>query len=350
MKRVIGAATQAIFNSTSWTGRKYDGNWQAAAQNNRGPDQSPGGSGSVPIPPQTPVPIIPITPDYPEKRTDPGALMDEENIHTGELTGFRYWNIFFDTILCSLNGSYVWVPGTFKADVTPATHNSHGVYSYKEKTNLPPNMGADAVYIPGQIDIWGEVILHERGYRSEYARITELFSSSRISKQTFDRLNYLYLGVGDVKCLDNLSLAKKKIIKILQHSDKDLFKKYVETILEKFICRVAGDWIMLGGQIYRLDRIRWIFKETYSTSYIFFDSSGNISLHRPASAAPTPCLKFPGLDELSIPTIKVMIKTDSPNTADRPLIFYDPNEDGLNAFMDAIDGNSHYDFRNSLRS
>jgi hypothetical protein len=69
---------------------------------------------------------------------------------------------------------YVWYPGR------PASGDVkiHGIYSFRDlvrcRHDYGYTQGRQGILLFGRVKIWGEVIEHQAGYRSEFARIVNL--------------------------------------------------------------------------------------------------------------------------------------------------------------------------------
>jgi len=69
---------------------------------------------------------------------------------------------------------YVWYPDR------PASGNvrTHGIYSFRDavrcRWDYGYTQGTHGTLLFGKVKIWGEVIEHEAGYRSEFAKIVSL--------------------------------------------------------------------------------------------------------------------------------------------------------------------------------
>ncbi len=102
-------------------------------------------------------------------------------LRVGEIIGYRAWRVGerswsnpAQDRLCSVYISdYVWDPDK------PASGDvrTHGIYSFRnvirssaEYAHTLPN----SLLLFGKVKIWGEVVEHERGYRSQFARIISL--------------------------------------------------------------------------------------------------------------------------------------------------------------------------------
>ncbi len=103
-----------------------------------------------------------------------------EGVRAGEIIAYRAWRVIDES--CSgddrLNSvamrNYVWqVDKPASGDV-----RTHGIYSFRDVIQSNEEYGYD---IPGsepllfgKVKIWGEVVEHEAGYRSEFGKIASL--------------------------------------------------------------------------------------------------------------------------------------------------------------------------------
>jgi len=69
---------------------------------------------------------------------------------------------------------YVWHPD----EPASCDVRTHGIYSFRKVIKSPVDYGYDAAVrgpiLFGKIKIWGEIVEHEAGYRSEFAKIVSL--------------------------------------------------------------------------------------------------------------------------------------------------------------------------------
>ena len=87
----------------------------------------------------------------------------------GEILAWRCWEIK-GFRLKSYSMTTIWEPGaTMNGD---PENPAQGIHAYKERTIARQECGAK--YIFGQVHLWGRVIEHELGYRSEFAKIVGL--------------------------------------------------------------------------------------------------------------------------------------------------------------------------------
>ena len=101
-------------------------------------------------------------------------------IRVGEIIGCRAWRVGpwwlrrgEDRLRSVYMTDYVWEPGK------PASGDvrTHGIYSFRDMVRSRQEYGfptGDGEILFGRVKIWGEVVEHEWGYRSQFARIISL--------------------------------------------------------------------------------------------------------------------------------------------------------------------------------
>jgi hypothetical protein len=107
--------------------------------------------------------------------------LQHEGIRAGEIVAFRAWRVLernwrreTDDRLHSVHREdYVWHP----EQLASGDVRFHGVYSFKQVISSLEQYGYPARngrFLFGSVKIWGEIVEHEEGYRSEFARIASL--------------------------------------------------------------------------------------------------------------------------------------------------------------------------------
>lgn len=89
---------------------------------------------------------------------------------------WRGWN-FRSSCLRSLNGD-VWPTGTFNSafckrwlvHTSPEEKCTCGIYCCNTYPDFLERIGWDISNIAGEVKVWGKLVVHERGYRAQYAR------------------------------------------------------------------------------------------------------------------------------------------------------------------------------------
>jgi len=108
-----------------------------------------------------------------------------EGIRAGEFVAYRAWRVSInpegwfqrssdDRLHSVYMRDYVWHPDQ------PASGDvqTHGIYSFRDVIRSNDQYGYTSVMdeplLFGKVKIWGEVIEHEAGYRSEFGKIVSL--------------------------------------------------------------------------------------------------------------------------------------------------------------------------------
>jgi hypothetical protein len=103
-----------------------------------------------------------------------------DGIRTGEIVACRAWRAITPTLFWSGDDflhsvrmrDYIWVPDE------PASGDvkTHGIYSFRHviRSIEEYDYNARGVLLFGKIKIWGEVVEHEAGYRSQFGKIISL--------------------------------------------------------------------------------------------------------------------------------------------------------------------------------
>src|SRR5262245_7701713 len=108
--------------------------------------------------------------------------LKHEGIRVGEIIAYRAWRAVGpgwlqrrdDRLHSILMSDYVWHPDQ------PASGDvrTQGIYSFRKIIKSMADYGYDSVMrgpiLFGKIKIWGEIVEHEAGYRSEFAKIVSL--------------------------------------------------------------------------------------------------------------------------------------------------------------------------------
>jgi hypothetical protein len=110
------------------------------------------------------------------------AKLKHEGIRAGEIIAYRAWRVMAprwlgdDWLRSVYMQDYVWLPDE------PASGDvkTHGIYSFRDairsEAEYSYGYGADAdrLLLFGKVKIWGEVVEHEAGYRSQFGKIVSL--------------------------------------------------------------------------------------------------------------------------------------------------------------------------------
>jgi hypothetical protein len=123
-----------------------------------------------------------ITTTTNQSHNELAASLKHEGIRVGEIIAYRAWRAVGpgwlhrrnDRLHSILMSHYVWDPDE------PASGDvrTHGIYSFRHVIKSMSEYGYDAAMrgpiLFGKIKIWGEIVEHEAGYRSEFGRIVSL--------------------------------------------------------------------------------------------------------------------------------------------------------------------------------
>lgn len=116
----------------------------------------------------------------------------ESTDHFGELIGYRCWRVPVRPLLCSVHmHKHVWTPGAVEecdAGEDIADNSAHGFHAWKtmpQAVNYAVECGPPVVV--GSVKLWGTVLCHERGYRSQFAKIASLeFMTARYDEPVIE--------------------------------------------------------------------------------------------------------------------------------------------------------------------
>jgi hypothetical protein len=105
------------------------------------------------------------------------AALGEPRIRAGEIIGWRVWKLCHG-LLQSVVVSFTWHPGVFeRSSCILYGHNNLGYHAFRDKEQAERETSMQAYWLPcviGSVAMWGEVIEHENGWRSEYAAVRSL--------------------------------------------------------------------------------------------------------------------------------------------------------------------------------
>ena len=133
------------------------------------------------------------------------ATLKHEGIRAGEIIAYRAWRVsrlgLFrsrDELLHSVYmRDYVWFPDE------PASGDvkTHGIYSFRDviRSKQDYSYNAYGVLLFGKVKIWGEVVEHEAGYRSEFGKIISLDYGPPELLEQFRRIYGVNLAPGDTQ-------------------------------------------------------------------------------------------------------------------------------------------------------
>jgi len=105
------------------------------------------------------------------------AALGEPRIRAGEIIGWRFWGLC-NGLLRSLIVSHVWRPGVLeRASCKECGPYNLGYHAFKEREqaeHLARRHVCNWVVVIGSVAMWGDVIEHQYGWRSEYAAVRSI--------------------------------------------------------------------------------------------------------------------------------------------------------------------------------
>jgi hypothetical protein len=113
------------------------------------------------------------------------AALGEPRIGAGEIIGWRFWKLC-NGLLYSIFASYTWRPGVFERSSSKRCELNFGYYkfrhnfgynAFRDKEQAKREAFIHACWSPcviGSVAMWGEVIEHQHGWRSEYAAVQSI--------------------------------------------------------------------------------------------------------------------------------------------------------------------------------
>jgi len=107
--------------------------------------------------------------------------LKHEGVRVGEIIAYRAWRVVEgryrkggERLHSVAMLDYDWPPNE------PACGDvrTHGIYSFRDvirsKQEYGYDPGVDGPFLFGKVKIWGEIVEHEDGYRSEFGKIASL--------------------------------------------------------------------------------------------------------------------------------------------------------------------------------
>jgi hypothetical protein len=105
------------------------------------------------------------------------AALGEPRIRAGEIIGWRFWGLS-KGLLHSVIVSHVWRPGVLeRASCKECGPHNLGYHAFKDREQAEHQASehiCDWVVVVGSVTMWGEVIEHQHGWRSEYAAVRSI--------------------------------------------------------------------------------------------------------------------------------------------------------------------------------
>ena len=107
------------------------------------------------------------------------AALGEPRIRAGEIIGWRFWKLC-NGLLYSVFVPYTWPPGVFeRSSSKQGGFKNPGYHAFRDKEQAERQVSTFAAYkgwpcVIGSVAMWGEVIEHQHGWRSEYAAVQSI--------------------------------------------------------------------------------------------------------------------------------------------------------------------------------
>ena len=105
------------------------------------------------------------------------AALGEPRIRAGEIIGWRFWKLR-DGLLYSVFIPHAWHPGVFeRSSSKQGGFKNPGYHAFRDKEQAKREASAHTYWTPfviGSVAMWGEVIEHENGWRSEFAAVRSI--------------------------------------------------------------------------------------------------------------------------------------------------------------------------------
>jgi hypothetical protein len=87
------------------------------------------------------------------------------------LLAYRMWGAGLASVVMNSTRSKWTLDKVVRAHANPTKNNFAGLYGFKSPRRRPITTGG---YIAGTIKIWGNIAIHEFGYRASHARILKI--------------------------------------------------------------------------------------------------------------------------------------------------------------------------------
>jgi hypothetical protein len=108
------------------------------------------------------------------------AALGASRFRAGEIMGWRFWKLC-NGLLHSVVVTYTWRPGVFERSSAEQCEfknyrirDNVGFHAFRDKEQAKDQAFIHASWSPcviGSVAMWGEVIEHQHGWRSEYAAV-----------------------------------------------------------------------------------------------------------------------------------------------------------------------------------
>jgi hypothetical protein len=117
----------------------------------------------------------------PWQRDEVARPPKHDGFRVGEIVAYRAWRVITPSWLRRgddrLRGVLVWDYVWYPDEPASGDVRTHGIYSFRDVTRSQEDYWYSTGTEPllfGAVKIWGEVVEHEAGYRSQFAKIVSL--------------------------------------------------------------------------------------------------------------------------------------------------------------------------------
>jgi hypothetical protein len=123
------------------------------------------------------------------------AAFGEPRIGTGEIIGWRFWGLS-NGLLRSVFVSRLWRPGVLERAICKDTGPYNlGYHAFKEREQAEREASTHwPSTVIGSVAMWGEIIEHEQGWRSESAAVRSITEIT--GERSFSSKQRLLLDLG----------------------------------------------------------------------------------------------------------------------------------------------------------
>ncbi len=139
--------------------------------------------------------------------------LGEPEVVVGEISAWRAWRLSGDSLTSVYQDQHMWWPG--EPMTGDSTKRDEGVYSFKKKSELLHylrSFNPVGRLVVGKVNIWGNVVEHKLGYRSEYAEITEIHLVTSY-KETLPEVKSKLCKIYDVENVDSFTKIELAALK-----------------------------------------------------------------------------------------------------------------------------------------
>lgn len=106
---------------------------------------------------------------------EPSPSVDRAAPVVGEIIGWRAWNIGSGGLLHAITMGVPWYPGEpMRARSPESLDAGEGIHAYKSLRLAQSMIAPSPCRVFGSVEMWGEVIEHDCGYRAEFAAVRSL--------------------------------------------------------------------------------------------------------------------------------------------------------------------------------